>query len=270
MVLLGQIDLYAAEHRYSNYVGGNSYQKNSTQYLSFIDENFFSYEGNEKKLDVKKMRDMQEKLKAKHRQLSDSFKQSIKIEFINRHQFSDKRSDKRAASRTGEAARVNLPFIVFDERLEYLIQNQKNLNPDQIENEISTLMIYYQAVENYDDENLYQVALESVKSLLPPWYDIPKLNLPEEEALNLLENDQFLSTEQLVEKHTQKVDFSLLNPPNSAFWNDNNIETFDPNSEEFFGERFFPQPDALMVYDRMGTGQIKIKPDLYPAGTKNV
>jgi len=35
-------------------------------------------------------------------------------------------------------------------------------------------------------------------------------------------------------------------------------------------ESFFPQPDALMVYDRMGTGQIKIKADFYPAGTKNV
>lgn len=270
MVLLDPIDLYAAEHRYSNYVGGNSYQKNSAQFLSFIDESFFSYEGNDKKLDVKKMRDMQEALKAKHRQLSDSFKQSIKIEFINRHQFSDKRSDKRAANRTSEAARVNLPFFVLDEQLEYLIQNKNNLTPDQIEDKISTLMVYYKAVESYDDENLYQVALESVKSLLPPWYDIPKLNSPEEEALNLLENDQFLSTEKLVEKHRQKMDFSLLDPPNSAFWSDNNIEAFDPNSEEFLGERFFPQPDAVMVYDRMGTGQIKIKADFYPAGTKNV
>ena len=269
-ILLCQIDLHAAEHRYSNYVGGNSYQKDSAQFLNFIDENFFSYEGDEKKLDVKKMRKMQEEVKAKHQQLLDSFKQSVKIEFINRHQFSDKRSDKRAASRTGEAARRNLPFIVFDERLEYLIQNQENLSPDQIENEISTLMIYYQSVESYEDENLYQVALESVKSLLPPWYDIPKLNSPEKEALNLLENGQFLSTEQLVEKHTKEVDFSLLNPPSSAFWSDNNIEAFDPNSEEFFGERFFPQADALMVYDRMGTGQIKIKANFYPAGTNDV
>jgi len=270
MILLGRVDLYAAEHPYSNFVGGNSYQKDSTQFLSFIDENFFSYVGDEKKLDVKKMRDMQEKLRAKHSQLLDSFKQSIKIEFINRHQFSDKKSDKRAAKRTGDAARVNLPFIAFDEGLEYLIQNHGNLSPDQIEGEISTLMIYYQAVESYDDENLYQVALESVKSLLPPWYDIPKQNLPEEEALNLQENGQFLSTEQLVEKHKQNVDFSLLNPPSSAFWTDNNIEDFDPNSEEFFGEHFFPRADAVMVYDRMGTGQIKIKADFYPAGTDNV
>jgi len=270
IVLLGQIDLHAAEHRYSNFVGGNSYQKNSVQFLNFIDENFFSYKGDEKKLDIKKMRRMQEELRAKHKQLLDSFKQSIKIEFINRHQFSDKRSDRRAARRTGRDARVNLPFIAFDERLEYLIQNHKKLSPDQIEGEISTLMIYYQAVESYDDENLYQVALESVKSLLPPWYDISKQNLPEEEALNLLENGQFLSTEQLVEKHTKKADFSLLNPPNSAFWKNNNIEEFDPNSEEFLGERFFPQPDALMVYDRMGTGQIKIKADFYPSGTKDV
>lgn len=270
IVLLGQIDLYAAEHRYSNYVGGNSYQKNSAQLLNLVEDKFFSYEGEEKKLDVKKMRDMQQELKAKHAQLLDSFKQSIKVEFINRHQYSDKRSDKRAASRTGEAARVNLPFIVLDERLEYLIQNQNSLTPNQIEDEISTLMVYYQAVESYDDENLYQVALESVKSLLPPWYDIPKLNSPEEEALNLLEDEQFLSTDQLVEKHSQNVDFSLLNPPSSAFWSDNDIENFDPNSEEFFGERFFPQADAVMVYDRMGTGQIKIKADYYPAGTKNV
>jgi len=270
MVLLGQIDTHAAEHRYSNNVGGNSYQKNSVQFLSLIEENFFSYEGDEKKLDIKKIRHMQKELKEKHEQLLDSFKQSIKIEFINRHQFSDKRSDKRAASRTDKAARVNLPFIVLDQRLEYLIQNQKKLSPDQIEDEISTLMIYYQAVESYDDENLYQVALESVKSLLPPWYDIPKLNSPEEEALNLLDNDQFLSTAQLVEKHRQKVDFSLLNPPSSAFWTDNSVEDFDPNSEEFFGERFFPQADTLMVYDRMGTGQIKIKADFYPAGTENI
>lgn len=270
IVLLGQIDLYAAEHRYSNYVGGNSYQKNSAQLLNLVEDKFFSYEGEEKKLDVKKMRDMQQELKAKHAQLLDSFKQSIKVEFINRHQYSDKRSDKRAASRTGEAARVNLPFIVLDERLEYLIQNQNRLTPNQIEDEISTLIVYYQAVESYDDENLYQVALESVKSLLPPWYDIPKLNSPEEEALNLLEGEQFLSTDQLVAKHSQNVDFSLLNPPSSAFWSDNDIENFDPNSEEFFGERFFPQADAVMVYDRMGTGQIKIKADYYPAGTKNV
>ena len=269
-ILLGQIDLYAAEHPYSNYVGGNFYQKNSAQSLSFIDNNFFLYEGNEKKLNVEKMRLLQEKVKAKHQQLLDSFKQSIKIEFINRHQYSDKRSDTRAATRTGPDARVNLPFIVFDERLEYLLQNQNQLSLDQIENEISTLIIYYQAIESYDDENLYQVALESVKSLLPPWYNIPKQNLPEEEALNLLENGQFLSTEQLVEKHTKEADFSLLNPPSSAFWTNNNIEDFDPNSEIFFGEHFFPQPDALMVYDRMGTGQIKIKADFYPAGTKSV
>ena len=270
MALLGQIDLYAAEHRYSNYVGGNAHQKNSAQLLNFIDENFFSYEADEKKLDVKKLRSMQHQLKAKHGQLLDSFKQSIKIEFINRHQYSDKKSDKRAASRTGKAARVNLPFIALDERLEYLIENHKDLSPDQINSEISTLMIYYEAVESYDDENLYQVALESVKSLLPPWYDIPKLNSPEEEALNLLENGEFLSSAQLVEKHTKNVDFSLLNPPSSAFWKDNSIEDFDPNSEEFFGERFFPQADALMVYDRMGTGQVKIKADFYPAGTKNI
>jgi len=213
-VLLGQIGLCVAEeHRYSNYVSGNSYQKNSTQFLNIIDEKFFSYEGDEKKLDVKKLRNIQEELRAKHRQLLDSFKQSIKIEFINRHQFSDKKSDRRASNRTGETARVNLPFIVLDERLEYLIQNQKDLSSDQIKDEIATLMVYYQAVESYDDENLYQVALETVKSYLPPWYDISKVNPPEEEALNLLENDQFLSTEQLAEKHRQKVDLSLLNPP---------------------------------------------------------
>ena len=270
VILLCQIDLHAAENRYSNYVSGNSHQKNSVQFLNFIDENFYSHEGDQKKLDVKKLRYMQQELRAKHKQLLDSYKQSIKIEFINRHQDSDKKSDKRAASRTDEAARVNLPFIAFDERLEYLIQNQHKLSPDQIEGEISTLMIYYQAVDSADGTNLFQVALESVKSLLPPWYDIPKQNAPEMEALNLLENGKFLSTEQLVKKHNQEVDFSLLNPPSSAFWNDNSIEDFDPNSEEFFGERFFPQPDALMVYDRMGTGQIKIKADFYPAGTKNV
>ena len=269
-LLLGQLDLYAAELRYSNYVGGNSYQKNSAQFLDFIDENFYSFDGEEKKLDVNKMRTLQAEIKAKHQQLLDSFHQSVKIEFINRDQFSDKRSDRRAARRTGREARVNLPFIVFDERIESLIQNQNNLSAEQIEDEISTLMIYYQAVESYEDENLLQVALESVKSLLPPWYDIPKQNPPEEEALNLLENDQFLSSEQLVERHKQNVDFSLLNPPSSAFWTNNIIEDFDPNSEEFFGEQFFPQADAVMVYDRMGTGQIKIKADFYPAGTKNV
>jgi len=207
---------------------------------------------------------------SKHEQLLDSFKQSIKIEFINRHQFSDKKSDKRAASRTGKAARVNLPFIQFDERLEYLIANHHSLSSDQIEKELSTLMIYYQAVESNSDENLYQVALESVKSLLPPWYDIAKQNAPEMEALNLLEGGEFLSTEQLVEKHRSNVDLSLFDPPSSAFWNNNKIEDFDPNSEQFFGEHFFPATDALMVYDRMGTGQIKIKADFYPAGTKNV
>ena len=31
-----------------------------------------------------------------------------------------------------------------------------------------------------------------------------------------------------------------------------------------------PQPDALLVYDRMGTGQIKIKADFFPVGTKDV
>jgi len=221
IVFLAQVDLHAAEHRYSNYVSGNSYQKNSPQFLSLIDEKFFSYEGNEKKLDVSKLRNMRTELTAKHKQLLDSFQQSIKVEFINRHQLSDKKSDKRAARRTGKEARVNLPFIVLDERLEYLIQNHRKLSPDQIEAEISTMMIYYQAVESAGGANLYQVALESVKSLLPPWYDIPKQNSPEMEALNLLENDQFLSTEQLVEKHKHKVDFSLLNPPSSAFWQDN-------------------------------------------------
>ena len=270
VALLVQSNLYAADHPYSNYVGGNSYQKNSATLVNFIDENFYSYYDDVKKLDVNKMRNLQEELRAKHSQLLDSFQQSIKIEFINRHQFSDKKSDKRAARRTGDEARVNLPFIVFDERLEHLIQNRNNLSPVQIDNEIATLMIYYQVVESYDDENLYQEALETVKSLLPPWYDIQKQNSPEKEALNLLENGQFLSTEKIIEKNTQKVDLSLLNPPSSAFWSDNNIEDFDPNSEEFFGEHFFPQADAVMVYDRMGTGQIKIKADFYPAGTNNV
>ncbi len=270
LLWLAQIDLNAAELRYSNYVGGNSHQENSEQFLDLIDETFFFYQGGEKNLDVEKVRSLQRELRTKHDQLLDSFKQSVKTEFINRHQYSDKKSDRKAASRTDKAARVNLPFSILDERLDYLIQHHKNLSADQIEQEISTLMIYYQAVESYDDENLYQVALESIKSVLPPWYDIPKQSLPEEEALNLLENGQFLSTEQLVEKHAQKADFSLLNPPNSAFWVDNNIEDFDPNSEEFFGERFFPQADAVMVYDRMGTGQVKIKADFYPAGTHNV
>jgi hypothetical protein len=270
MVLLGQLDLHAAEQRYSNYVSGNSLQRDSMQLPKFINENFFSYQGDEKKLDVEKMRLIQNALKAKHQRLLDSFKQSTKIEFINRHQYSDKKSDKKASKRTDKAARVNLPFIVFDERIEYLIQNHKNLSPDQIKDEISTLMIYYQAIESFDDENLYNVALESVKSLLPPWYDIPKRNSPEKEALNLLDKGHFLSTEQLVEKHRQREDFSLLNPPSSAFWTNNNIEDFDPSSEEFFGERFFPQEGAALVYDRMGTGQIKIKADFYPAGTKNM
>ena len=48
VILLVQIDLHAAEHRYSNYVGGNSFQGNSAQLLSFIDELFYSYEGDEK------------------------------------------------------------------------------------------------------------------------------------------------------------------------------------------------------------------------------
>ena len=269
MVLLSQVDLHAAD-RYSNYVGGNSYQKNSTQLIDFIDENFYSHEGNKKSLNVKKMRRMQADVKAKHLQLLDSFHQSVKIEFINRHQFSDKRSDRRAARRTGREARANLPFMVFDERIDSLIENHNNLSAEQIESEISTLMIYYQAVESYENENLYKEALETVKSVLPPWYDIPKQNSPEQEALNLVENGEFISSQQLVEKHAQEVDFSLLDPPSSAFWKNNNIEDFDPNSEQFFGEHFFPQANAVMVYDRMGTGQIKIKADFYPAGTENV
>jgi len=92
MLLLGQTDLCAAEHRHSNYVGGNAHQENSKQVQDFIDEHFFSYKGGEKKLDIIKMRDLQKKLRVKHDQLLDSFQQSIKIEFINRQQYSDKKS----------------------------------------------------------------------------------------------------------------------------------------------------------------------------------
>ena len=87
VILLCQIDLHAAENRYSNYVSGNSLQKNSVQFLNFIDENFYSHEGDQKKLDVKKLRYMQQELRAKHKQLLDSYKQSIKIEFINKRYF---------------------------------------------------------------------------------------------------------------------------------------------------------------------------------------
>ena len=270
IALSGQLESHANEVPYSNYVGGNTYQEDSSQLLTFIDENFYSSEGNQKVLDIRKMRQLQERVKAKHEQLLDSFQQSAKIESINRHQFSNKKSDRRAVKRTGKEARVNLPFIVFDERLEDFIGNHIRLSADQIRNELSTLMIYYQAIEAYDNENLYQIALESVKSLLPPWYDVPKQSSPEQEALNLLENGQFLSTEQLREKYQKHTDISLLNPPSSAFWSDNDIESFDPNSEEFLGEQFFPEPNTEMVYDRMGTGQIKIKADFYPVGTEDV
>ena len=63
-VLLGHADLYAAEWKYSNYVGGNASQKNSEQFLNLVDESFYSYEADEKKFDVEKVRNLQQELRS--------------------------------------------------------------------------------------------------------------------------------------------------------------------------------------------------------------
>lgn len=253
---------------YSNVVQDHFTPRENSFYQRVI-KRFYVETENGFDFSIDKVSSLLEEVKKKHEDVLPSIYMSTKLDFINNHNYSNKKATKKANKRIGKDARVNFPFIFLEKELELILQNAHLMDETELKSRAFTLSLVYESVEFPFQNHIYESTVRSVKNLIKPYYTIQKHEVASTQAKNLFA-EKFLTVEDISKLLRAGDDLSLIDPPNSAFWKNTDIENFNPVSEVHLGEEIFPPKSQVYVYDRMGTGNIKIKADYFPSDVANV
>ena len=250
---------------YSNFEGFLS-EGHNLKHKQRVQENFY----NNQVLDINKVESLLEKIKEKRASLKESFYLSEKMSFINSQNYSDKKASKKAKKRVEKDARAFFAFDFVILNLEDLLLSYEQMSTAQIQDKVATIALVLDTIDYSYRDHLYKEDFKQIKNLIIPFHTISKADPIKFQASNLLYQGHFLEPAKLKELVKSGHDISTLNPPNSAFWTNNQIEEFDVNNDDHLGEEIFPEEDAQFVFDRFGSGNIKIKADYFPKEVENV
>lgn len=196
--------------------------------------------------------------------LLNSAKLSKKTNLIFNHGYEQIEAEKKGLQAQDEEAESIAPILFALEHVEDLKKNISTMTNAQIHEKVETILLFVAAGYTVYPEGIFTTAIDRSKSLLRNFFDFKKNDQGLVQASNLIDPQTkgFLSDAQITKLQSEGKDISQLNPPSSAFWTDNDIESYDPLNEIYWGKQLFPDKDIaipVFKYKRMGNGNIKIK-----------
>ena len=180
--------------------------------------------------------------------------------YINKFHYSEKKAYKSATKKVESKKRI---LLIYDELIngvnDLLIHGPQN-DWITLRDKVEDLLLLLSLIETPYSKSIYTDYIHLLNMIKRRFYKIPKISKGPH-ASNLIKDGHFLKSDEVTELFQSGADLSLLNPPNTAFWQDNNIEKFDPEDETFRGRTIFPPKETPFYYKRMGSGTLKIKAD---------
>jgi hypothetical protein len=213
-------------------------------------------------IDPRKLNQLLEFLEQQKHLLSESARLSLKTQLIQRHKYEDQEAQERSLKALDEKAEslaaVNFAIDYTKDLIAHWSTNTSNRNTELVER----VLLFFAATYTIYPENIFSGAIERAKNLAENFFEFRENDPEAIPASNLQREAQFLSPAELKKLQDEGSDLSKFDPPSSAFWQNNQVESYDPTSEEFLSLKMFP-PKGLhepeFFYERMGTGTIKFK-----------
>jgi len=213
-------------------------------------------------LNPRKMDELIEFLQFQKGLLLDSAKLNRKTNLIWMHGYDNEEAEKEGLEAQGPKSEAIAPFDFAIGHTRELQASYARMTPGEIHEKVETILLFFAAAYTPYPMNYFTKAKEETKKALENFIEWRIDDRDQLQASNLLLNGRFASQEDLVKARKQGLDLSKLNPPSSPIWTDNEVESYDPYNEVYFGERLFPpreDPLPEFYYERMGNGQVKIK-----------
>jgi hypothetical protein len=276
-------------HPYSNYPGRHDHDHNDEMYKR--SKRFFHLNGqfNESGATayLNRLKDMRRLTKGPVgstwyvdrstrllRSHDDSYEDAVERGGFDPRPHKDRKKRLKEMRKFGETARVMFAFNHVIELIENLLSPDKeksyykNLNKRQLRDQVFHILRLTSVLDLEHWEHFFRADLRTFSNLFRMYYTLRKDGndgIPH--ASNLIKRDSrypnryyFLTPEALKNMHEKGEDLSKLDPPNSAFWTNNDVKKYDAKSEKFYGyEGLFPAVDEVVDYHRMGNGGIKIR-----------
>lgn len=205
-------------------------------------------------------------LKTKMAQYENDVYQNLYIRSIEAHHLTRKQAKKKAKKRITSNRRTLLAFdqalAILDEIKDHTLDGG-SINEPIIKNKIGLYGIYLSLIDTYFQEDVDRAMLDDLLKLSKLFYKFKRVNKDKDEASNLPSpsGEGFMSQGDIVALQKTGVDISTIDPASSAFWENSDVASFDPNDETWKGHVLFQPKDQEQVlhYKRMADGTIKIK-----------
>lgn len=259
------LQLAYADLKISTTVRSNSEGSVSNRHIQDLNKYRQKYfYGKDGKIDLAKLENLKAFLIQQKEQLLHSAKMNKKTNLILVHGYDQDEAEEKGLEAQNENAEALAPFIFALEHIEDLKKNIDSLSDSQIHERVETILLFITAGYSPYPQGIFTKAFDRGKSLVRNFFDFNKNDRNLVQASNLLDpqTNEFLSAQKITELQNNDKDISKLNPPSSAFWTNNSVESYDPHNEIYFEEKLFPPKSIevpVFLYKRMGNGNIKIK-----------
>lgn len=222
---------------------------------------FFDESG---RLDLTRVSKLEKFLSEEKARLMSSAKLSKKHNMIDKFGYGQDKAEKQGLDAQSKEAEALAPFIFALEHINDLKKNKDQMSRPAIEEKVETILLFFAAAYTVYPDGILTKIRDRGTTLIRNFLDVKKNDSDQVPASNLLDpkTGQFMTLAQVREMQKQKKDISVLNPPSSAFWTNNNVESYDPKNEIYYGLQLFPKREIeipVFHYKRMGNGNIKIK-----------
>lgn len=194
--------------------------------------------------------------------LLDSAKLNRKTNLIWLHGYDNDEAEEKGLQAQDSKSETVAPLHFAIEHALELKNSYPQMTPGEIHEKVETILLFLAAGYTPYPMTLFTEFNDAAKNALENFFEWRIDDSEQIQASNLLLNGQFANPSELEKVRRRGLDLSTLNPPSSPIWTNNDIESYDPYQEVYFGEKLFPpQKDPLpeFYYERMGNGQIKIK-----------
>ncbi|MBK24281.1 MAG: hypothetical protein CME70_09815 [Halobacteriovorax sp.] len=243
-------------YSYESNSEGKVTAKHDQEFQKKLDKYFYT----NKSLDIRKLENIIKTTTQKRDGIRNSVFLYEKTRYIEKYHLSDAEATKKANKRIAKNKTILFAFDLVIEKSKKLLRKNKILTERQIMDEASDILMFLSATNTVKNFTISWEITERLSDVIRNFYKLKLDDSAELQASNLIDaNNNFLSQKDLTEHRKNGGDLSELNPPDSAFWQNNKVEKYDPFKEKYRGKKIFPKKDVTFHYERFGKGAVKIK-----------
>ncbi|CAE77910.1 hypothetical protein AB1A81_01165 [Bdellovibrio bacteriovorus] len=194
--------------------------------------------------------------------LMDSAKMNRKANLILVHGYENDKAEKEGLEAQSSESETIAPLIFALEHARDLQARHTRMSRNEVHEKAELILLFLAAGYTPYPMTIFTSLVERVKNLAENFFEFSVNDSGKTQASNLLLNGRFATQNELRLHRQSGNDLSKLDPPSSAIWTDNDIESYDPYLEIYWGRKFFPpreDPVPVFHYERLGNGTIKFK-----------